>query len=51
MNVPTPIRPDAPAGAPVTNSQVMRVLAFLLVVLPIAIPVNVILWRVAVGAW
>lgn len=52
MTIPT-IGPRGGAGdseaAPerVTNSQVLRVLAFLIVVVPTAISVNVLLWAAA----
>jgi hypothetical protein len=50
--MPTPIRPDdTPNGAPLSNNQTLRVLAFVLAVLPPLIPLNVILWRIATGAW
>lgn len=35
------------AGEPVTNSQVLRIVAFIVVVLPTAIALNVLLWNVA----
>lgn len=53
--MPTPIRPgatdDTPNGAPLSNGQTLRVIAFLIAVLPPLIPLNVILWRIATGTW
>ena len=44
-----PIAPSAAPRAPepVTNSQVLRIVAFLLVGVPTAVAVNVLLWNVA----
>lgn len=38
---------DAAAGEPVTNSQVLRIVAFIVAVLPTAVALNVLLWNVA----
>ncbi|AWY06081.1 hypothetical protein SEA_FIREMAN_74 [Microbacterium phage Fireman] len=38
---------DATAGEPVTNGQVLRIVAFILVVMPSAISANVLIWAVA----
>lgn len=42
---------NAPAGAPVTNGQALRVLGFLMVYAAVVPPIAVILWRAATGAW
>lgn len=52
MTMPTigPKGSSQPTGPePVTNSQVLRIVAFIIVVLPTAIAVNVVLWHFA--AW
>ncbi|QGJ89484.1 hypothetical protein PBI_SMARTIES_81 [Microbacterium phage Smarties] len=38
---------DSPAGEPVTNGQVLRVVAFITVVIPTAVAVNVLIWAAA----
>lgn len=38
---------DAAAGEPVTNSQVFRIVAFITVVIPTAVAVNVLIWAAA----
>ncbi|WBF79219.1 hypothetical protein SEA_JEFE_71 [Microbacterium phage Jefe] len=38
---------DAAAGEPVTNGQVLRIVAFITVVVPTAVAVNVLIWAAA----
>ncbi|AWY05424.1 hypothetical protein HOT42_gp75 [Microbacterium phage Metamorphoo] len=38
---------DANAGEPVTNGQVLRIVAFITVVVPTAVAVNVLIWAAA----
>lgn len=36
---------------PISNAQGLRVLAFVIVVVPLLVPLNIVAWRVATGAW
>lgn len=42
-----PYEPIKPGREPVTNAQVLSVLAFVMVVLPTAVVINVLLWILA----
>lgn len=49
MPEPTPIRSGN--QTPLSTSTTLRVLAFLIVVVPILVPLNILLWRLALGTW
>lgn len=43
--------PVAQNNTPLNHDQTLRVIGFILIVLPLAIPLNVIAWRIATGSW